>query len=213
MALLVFIHIYEYTVKFKKMDESLVNRVREAVKKALLAPTPKGQFLQNTNVKPEVVAEKAKDKEGLMYAIATNIAKYGKPQTPKGAKPAHLTKGQMIKKEKAVMGLKKSLEENKEHYMFFQNLKTIKQMVDKMLALDANAVDNILTNGHDWAADHIATSKDDVEEVHNFLMSHKSPIEIDEKELSPKQQKIAKMAPPADKITGADFAALRANKK
>ena len=195
------------------MNQSSIDRIKEAVKKALLSPTPKGQFLQNSDVKPEVVAEKAKDKEGLMYAIATNIAKYGKPQTPKGAKPTHLTKGQMAKKEKAVMGLKKSLEENKEHYMFFQNLKTIKQMVDKMLTLDANTVDSILTNGHDWAADHIATSKDDVEEVHNFLMSHKSPTDLDEKELSPKQQKIAKMAPPADKITGADFAALRANKK
>jgi hypothetical protein len=32
-------------------------------------------------------------------------------------------------------------------------------------------------------------------------------------ELSPKQQKIASAAPPADKITGADFAALRADKK
>lgn len=32
-------------------------------------------------------------------------------------------------------------------------------------------------------------------------------------ELSPKQQKIASAAPPADKITGADFAALRADKQ
>ena len=37
--------------------------------------------------------------------------------------------------------------------------------------------------------------------------------EIEEKKLSPKQQKIASAAPPADKITGADFAALRADKK
>ena len=193
------------------MNQDLTNKIKEAVKKALM--TPKGQFMKNADVKPEVVAEKAKDKEGLMYAIATNIAKYGKPQTPKGAKPAHLTKGQMAKKEKAVMGLKKSLEENKEHYMFFQNLKNIKQMTEDMLKLDPMTVDSILTNGHDWAADHIATSKDDVEEVHNFLMSKESHTEIDEKKLSPAQQKIAKAAPPADKITGADFASLRASKK
>ena len=30
-------------------------------------------------------------------------------------------------------------------------------------------VDMILSNGHDWASDHIATSKDDIEEVYNFL--------------------------------------------
>ena len=34
----------------------------------------------------------------------------------------------------------------------------------------------------------------------------------DEKKLSSKQQKIAKAAPPEDKITGADFAALRKGK-
>ncbi len=37
--------------------------------------------------------------------------------------------------------------------------------------------------------------------------------EIEEKKLSAKQQKIASAAPPADEITGADFAALRADKK
>jgi len=35
----------------------------------------------------------------------------------------------------------------------------------------------------------------------------------EEKKLSPKQQKIASAAPPADEITGADFAALKANQK
>ena len=96
-----------------------------------------------------------------------------------------------------------------ENYMFFQNLKSIKQMVDEMLELDEKMVDGILASGHDWAEDHIATSKDDVDEVYHFLMTHKAPMEIDEKELSPKQKKIAAAAPPEDKITGADFAALR----
>jgi len=81
-----------------------------------------------------------------------------------------------------------------------------------MLQLDEKMVDGILASGHDWAADHIATSKDDVEEVYNFLMNKKAPIEIDEKKLSSKQMKIAKAAPPEDKITGADFAALRKGK-
>lgn len=35
----------------------------------------------------------------------------------------------------------------------------------------------------------------------------------DSKELSPKQKKIAQQAPPPDKITGADFAALKKKKK
>jgi hypothetical protein len=57
------------------------------------------------------------------------------------------------------------------NYMFFQNLKTIKSAIESMLQMDASAVDKILRNGHDWAVDHIATSKDDVEEVAGFLMN------------------------------------------
>lgn len=60
----------------------------------------------------------------------------------------------------------------KNNYMFFQNLKTIKKMVDAMLQMDTNQVDNMLSDGHGWAVDHIATSKDDVEEVAGFLMSN-----------------------------------------
>lgn len=75
----------------------------------------------------------------------------------------------------------KSTNEDLGRYMFFQNLKTIKQMVDEILELDEKMVDGILASGHDWAEDHIATSKDDVEEVHNFLMTKKVPMEVDEK--------------------------------
>jgi hypothetical protein len=57
------------------------------------------------------------------------------------------------------------------NYMFFGNLKIIKKYVDAMLEMDADKVQQILSNGHDWAADHIATSKDDVQEVGDFLMN------------------------------------------
>jgi hypothetical protein len=55
------------------------------------------------------------------------------------------------------------------HYMFFSNLKAIKAMAEEMLAMDAAKIDEMLADGHDWAADHVATSKDDIEEVHNWL--------------------------------------------
>ncbi len=61
--------------------------------------------------------------------------------------------------------------DNDSNYMFFGNLKIIKKYVDAMLEMDANQVQEILSNGHDWAADHIATSKDDVQEVGDFLMN------------------------------------------
>lgn len=56
-----------------------------------------------------------------------------------------------------------------DNYMFFQNLHTLKHAVDAMLELDPHEVDQILTNGHGWALDHIATSVDDVEEVYHFM--------------------------------------------
>jgi hypothetical protein len=57
------------------------------------------------------------------------------------------------------------------NYMFFNNLITIKEKIDKMIAMDKHVVDKMLSDGHDWANDHIATSKDDVEEVFNWLQS------------------------------------------
>ena len=59
-----------------------------------------------------------------------------------------------------------------EHYMFFANLETIKRLTDEMLSMDKNELDELLKQ-HDWASDHISTSKDDVEEVFNFIASHK----------------------------------------
>jgi hypothetical protein len=60
---------------------------------------------------------------------------------------------------------------NTSNYMFFENLKTIKKSVDAMLQMDPKQVDRMLSSGHGWAVDHIATSKDDVEEVGAFIMN------------------------------------------
>ena len=62
-------------------------------------------------------------------------------------------------------------EKDMNHYMFFGNLKTIKKHVDAMLEMNPSEVDALINNGHDWAADHIATSKDDIEEVSNWLQN------------------------------------------
>ena len=42
----------------------------------------------------------------------------------------------------------------------------------KILDMDKNQVDQILSDGHAWAVDHVATSKDDMEEVYGFLKTH-----------------------------------------
>jgi len=56
-----------------------------------------------------------------------------------------------------------------DNYMFFQNLHTLKRAIDELLELDPHQVDQILSDGHGWALDHVATSVDDVEEVYHFL--------------------------------------------
>jgi hypothetical protein len=61
-----------------------------------------------------------------------------------------------------------------EHYMFFGNLKTIQRNIEELLQLDPHKVNEILSNGHAWADDHIATSSDDIEEVKNFLVNELS---------------------------------------
>ena len=49
-----------------------------------------------------------KEDESLKYALATNLAKYGRPQSKKSDKPAELTKGLEKGREKYVKDLKKA---------------------------------------------------------------------------------------------------------
>jgi hypothetical protein len=58
-----------------------------------------------------------------------------------------------------------------QNYMFFANISNIKRMCEEITQMDKMEVDRMLSDGHGWATDHIATSKDDVEEVYNFLYS------------------------------------------
>lgn len=68
-----------------------------------------------------------------------------------------------------------------ENYMLFGNLQIIKRAIDSILEMDPHKVDEILKNGHGWAVDHIATSKDDIEEVAGFLLNkvNNHSIEVD----------------------------------
>ena len=69
-----------------------------------------------------------------------------------------------------------------ENYMFFGNLETIKRLVEIVLEMDPAKVDSVLKNGHNWAVDHIVSSKDDVEEVANFLINEMAEDAIRENE-------------------------------
>ena len=61
-----------------------------------------------------------------------------------------------------------------ENYMFFGNLETMKNMIDKLLQMDESKIDAILSK-HDWASDHISVAAENLEHVYNFLIKHDNP--------------------------------------
>jgi len=68
--------------------------------------------------------------------------------------------------------VKKVLKEQESpNYMFFSNLEQMKRQCELLLKLDPHTVDEILSNGHDWADDHISTAKENVDQVFDFMMN------------------------------------------
>jgi hypothetical protein len=68
--------------------------------------------------------------------------------------------------------VKKALREQMEepaNYMFFGNLQQIKTQCERLLELDPHVVDDILSNGHDWADDHVSEAKTNIDQVFDFL--------------------------------------------
>lgn len=89
-----------------------------------------------------------------------------------GKKTNNESKNQNTMKDLKTKNLTKISEGNmgeSNNYMFFNNLKTIHESITNLLKMDQSAVDEILSDGHGWALDHMATSADDIEEVYHFL--------------------------------------------
>jgi hypothetical protein len=62
-------------------------------------------------------------------------------------------------------------EQENDRYMFFSNLEQIRRQTNILLNFDEDEIHNILENGHDWAQDHIATAKESIDQVFDFLMN------------------------------------------
>ena len=68
--------------------------------------------------------------------------------------------------------IRKSIKEQEnDRYMFFSNLEQIHRQTGLLLEMDENELHEILENGHDWAQDHIATAKESIDQVFDFLMN------------------------------------------
>ena len=83
-------------------------------------------------------------------------------------------------------------------YMVLSNLMMIKEYVETILKYKHNPeFVKLVTGEHAWAGDHIATSKDDIQEVANFIEAHfnkedlnESTEEIDESKNKPTNPKL-----------------------
>jgi hypothetical protein len=69
-------------------------------------------------------------------------------------------------------------QERSERYMFFSNLQQIRRQMDILLEMDPNMIESVLEDGHDWAQDHIATAKESIDQVFDFLMNMEKEDEV-----------------------------------
>jgi len=60
-------------------------------------------------------------------------------------------------------------ENRSSRYMFFSNLEQMKRQCEMLLEMDQDNIESILENGHDWAQDHIAEAKNNMDQVFDFL--------------------------------------------
>lgn len=139
------------------------NWIKDAIKKpgSLRKEMKKeeGDKITSSEIKDELAKLKKKDKDKDKPGV-------------QGLGKKDLNKFRKLQLAKTLKGLKEHQET--ENYMFFANVQNICNFCQEILSMDKNEVDKILSDGHGWATDHIATSKDDVEEVVNFLKTHKT---------------------------------------
>ena len=119
------------------------------------------KIIKEDNKKPMV---KRKDGSVSQRGFWDNI----RDNAGSGKKP---TKA-MLKQEKEIKTKTDNMEgEEGSRYMFFSNLQQMKRQCEYLLDFDENQIEEILENGHDWAQDHIAEAKNNLDQVFDFLMN------------------------------------------
>jgi hypothetical protein len=117
-----------------------------------------GEKISNSEIDSELQALKYKDKDKYKSGI-------------QGLNKKDLRKFRQLNLAKTLKGLKETHEVESQNYMFFANLENICRMVSEMLEMDESELDSMLSDGHDWANDHISKSMEQISHVYNFLQS------------------------------------------
>jgi hypothetical protein len=103
-------------------------------------------------------------------------------------------KSKQVKESQLKSIIRKVLkEEEHENYMFFSNLEQMKRQCEILLnEFEPHFIDEVLSGGHDWAADHVSEAKNNLDQVFDFMMNEKkqNQMTIEEgKEITEKQKK------------------------
>lgn len=136
------------------------------------------KWIQDAIKKPGSLRKTLKKKEGekitqseIDKKIKSLKKKDKNPDKPgiQGLSKKDLKTFRRLSLAKTLKSFKES--ESNDNYMFFENLNQMKRQIDDILTWSEEDINNILDNGHDWAVDHICTSKDDISEVYEFLLN------------------------------------------
>jgi hypothetical protein len=66
------------------------------------------------------------------------------------------------------------------NYMFFSNLEQIERQCKLLREFDPNMINELLSNGHDWADDHVSSAKENMDQVFDFFMNEKEGNDLNE---------------------------------
>lgn len=118
----------------------------------------KGEKISKSEIDDSIRKLKDKDKDPKKKGV-------------QGLSKSELKRFRQLNLSKTLKGFKES--SDNENYMFFANLENICSMVQDILKMDKSEIDEMLSDGHDWATDHISSSKESIEHVHDWLQSIK----------------------------------------
>jgi hypothetical protein len=95
-------------------------------------------------------------------------------------KVVRITESQLRKMVSDVVKEQKS----EENYMFFSNLDQIERQCKMLREMDPKVIDNLLSNGHDWADDHMTEAKSLMDQVFDFIMNEVKGHKVDSETVS-----------------------------
>lgn len=95
-------------------------------------------------------------------------------------KVVRITESQLRKMISDVVKEQKS----EENYMFFSNLDQIERQCKMLREMDPKVIDNLLSNGHDWADDHMTEAKSLMDQVFDFIMNEVKGHKVDSEPVS-----------------------------